>query len=259
MAAFTDAVTLTPTYHSQVYQKPTEIKAKLFECDISSLSEVKALVEQGALPLYFKEGTTPLHIASGANAVETTKFFLDSYCENGEVIDAMSAKTDALQETPLICACENGSLEVVELLLKMGASALDQNSYGSTCLHLASRAPRNAPALTRLLLQAGAKISVANHRGLDALHFAPFAEPESDAVEVAGILVEAGAQVNAQDLQGATPLHVAITKKSAPLVKALVALGADPLIRNAQGKTCTDLLESLATDKERDTLLALLK
>ena len=45
-----------------------------------------------------------------------------------------------------------------------------------------------------------------NNRGSFALHFALFAEPLAEKLEVLALLIQAGAEVNAQDYEGATAL-----------------------------------------------------
>jgi ankyrin repeat protein len=82
------------------------------------------------------------------------------------------------------------------LLLAKGATATDANSFGSTCLHMAARAPQQASACVALLLAhgAGESVQVANNRGSSPLHFAAFAKPESEAV--ATVLLCARAHVS---------------------------------------------------------------
>jgi hypothetical protein len=56
MAAFTDAEeTQLPLYQTQEYQLPTDAKMKLFEVDLASVSEVQSALDNGALPMFFKE------------------------------------------------------------------------------------------------------------------------------------------------------------------------------------------------------------
>src|SRR5258706_4080963 len=48
---------------------------------------------------------------------------------------------------------------------------------------------------------------------------------------------EAGAKLDAQDKNGATPLHRAVRTRCAAAVKCLLNAGADPTIRNKPGST----------------------
>ena len=54
-------------------------------------------------------------------------------------------------------------------------------------------------------------------------------------------LIEAGADPNAQNMDGATPLHRAVRTRCAGAVRALLDHGADPAIRNKNGSTAMQL------------------
>merc|ERR1712070_508867 len=62
----------------------------------------------------------------------------------------------------------------------------------------------------------------------------------------AKILIEAGANVNAQTGTGSTPLHfsaMSMFDSSSATVGMLVANGADPTLTNAAGMTCLDVVK----------------
>jgi ankyrin repeat protein len=54
-------------------------------------------------------------------------------------------------------------------------------------------------------------------------------------------VLDAGAEVNAQDKNGATPLHRAVRTRCAAAVKFLLDAGADPKIKNKPGSTAFHL------------------
>jgi cytohesin len=133
---------------------------------------------------------------------------------------------------------------VMALLLAKGATPSDANSYGSTCLHLAARAPQNAAACVALLLAhsgggaaAAASVQAPNHRGSSPLHFAVFAVPDAEAVGAVCALTAAGADPNAADLEGCSPLFAAANLKSLAVVHALLTAGADPTRADVNGRT----------------------
>ena len=82
-----------------------------------------------------------------------------------------------------------------------------------------------------------------NRRGAAPLHYAADANrwhPKAQA-ETITYLLSAGADVNAQDANGATPLHRAVRTRSAMAVRALLAGGADVFLKNKNGSVPFDL------------------
>ena len=86
---------------------------------------------------------------------------------------------------------------------------------------------------TRLLLDAGVNPNNRRESGRAALHFirGPYA------VELAELLIAHGADVNAQDDGGVTPLFAAVKAQETALVRTLLAAGADPSIADKGGIT----------------------
>jgi hypothetical protein len=113
---------------------------------------------------------------------------------------------------------------------------------GDTALHLAAAGYR--VEIIRQLLAAGADPNAAgNHRQSGPLHYAAdgyVIDPAWDAkrqVETIRILLDAGAKINAQDKNGAAPLHRAVRTRCAAAVKCLLKAGADPTLKNKPGST----------------------
>ena len=113
---------------------------------------------------------------------------------------------------------------------------------GDTALHVAAAGHRVKTA--KLLLDAGADVGAArNHRRSQPLHYAAdgcLENPHWDAlrqVRMIEVLLKAGADLHAQDKNGATPLHRAVRTRCADAVKTLLNAGSDATLKNKPGST----------------------
>jgi hypothetical protein len=113
---------------------------------------------------------------------------------------------------------------------------------GDTALHLAAAGYR--VEIIQVLLKAGADPNGnANHRASSPLHYAadgyvngPAWDAKRQVKTIRG-LIDAGANINLQDKNGATPLHRAVRTRCAAAVEYLLKAGGDPLLKNKPGST----------------------
>ena len=112
---------------------------------------------------------------------------------------------------------------------------------GDTALHIAAAAYQTE--IVRTLIAAGASVRARNRHGAEALHSAAVGAPGSRAwnpsAQAATIvcIIEAGADPNAIDKSGVTPLHRAVRTRCAAAVRTLLECGADPARKNKSGST----------------------
>ncbi len=110
---------------------------------------------------------------------------------------------------------------------------------GDTAVHVAAAAHDHR--VVRDLVELGAPTTLANRRGAQPLHYAADGPADEEQRATIACLVEFGADANARDENGTTPLLRAIRNRSAAAVEALLAAGADPGARNDNGSTAMEL------------------
>ncbi len=110
---------------------------------------------------------------------------------------------------------------------------------GRTKLHHA--ALEGDATVARLLLDEGADVNATDRWGRTPLFIATFEEPlVEDRLPTVRLLLDRGADVNARDESGSTPLHVAAAMGEVEVVDLLIERGADVCAANAIGQLPVD-------------------
>ena len=174
--------------------------------------------------------------------------FLGAMVRHGLDIDI----ADAMGRTPLMCA-QSG--DVADFLLRQGAdpNAADRDGYAVLHYHLWSDA---ALSLVPVLLEHG----VAPQRSSPpllrelAVRFIEWRQYHEGAI-LLEMLVCAGWDVDERDGHGATLLHVAAHNDNLPLAESVLRLGADPSLRDHEGRTAAAIAQELGSSRVLSRLL----
>lgn len=212
---------------------------------------VELLIDGGAdVKVKDESGWSLLHVAatqydepgqSRTPAVEMMKLLV----AHGASVKAR----DEEELTPLHCAAYKGHEDVVAFLLARGADVNartvpdprpDQGSWerdlgfrlgpGVTPLHEAVAAwypvVGGNPNVVGLLLAHGAEVDASDESGSTPLHYAAAQAGR----KVAEVLIAAGADVNARNKDGTTPLAIALRRGNVETARALIAAGAQKVV-----------------------------
>ena len=131
-----------------------------------------------------------------------------------------------------------GNARIVAMLLRLGADPNAADGFGQTPLYWVSNASPSdgaaGAAVVSALVQAGASVNAREKiRHCSALHMAA----RRGNVLIAQALLEGGADVEARDKYGDTPLHRAVKCGQPDMVAFLLAHGADGQAKGKGGQT----------------------
>ena len=217
------------------------------------LDAVTFLIDQGAdVNLQDSTGVTALHYATEDSCDPSGCLIVKQLINGGANINAVTKNEKC---TPLILACLNGDVSVVNFLLQNGANVALRDDNGWTTLHfVVADKLIDSSEIVRSLLNYGADV---NARSIDNKTPLMAASRFCD-VETVTLLIEQGAYVDLQDEKDNTALHHAVSSNTEEIVGTLLNAGASNLC-NSQGMTplllacsrgCVAMVENLMKQPE---------
>jgi ankyrin repeat protein len=183
-----------------------------------------------------------------ATPAEVSDFFRAVTLDDARTVEAMLAGTmspnaiDPLGGEPaLVLSMREGSMRVFKVLLAHPETRIELNaSNGNTALMMAAF-KHNAPAVQTLL----AKGAIVNRPGWTALHYAAASGDD----EIARILLEHHAVIDAEAPGKLTPLMIAAREGKESTAQFLMEQGADASLKSGEGLTAARI--ATRADKPR--------
>jgi ankyrin repeat protein len=195
---------------------------------------IEVLLDQGANPKASRNGVTAMQIA-------TRRIHPNSEEENAEIKQIVALLLEHGATLDLFSAVAIGDEAQVRQLLKQDPkSANARGPDGYPALHFA--VGMNDKPIVEALLGAGGDVDIRNEAeytgtaGETALHCAAF----WGHFEVAKLLIDRGADVNALTQEKGTPLHDAARMCNAKVARLLLDSGANRDARDKDGQTPLD-------------------
>uniref|UniRef100_A0A1B6JHW6 Uncharacterized protein n=1 Tax=Homalodisca liturata TaxID=320908 RepID=A0A1B6JHW6_9HEMI len=167
-------------------------------------------------------GEAPLHIA----AWKQRRSIFEKLIERGADVNCQNKNGLSVLHIATIL----GSLPFVDILFKKGVDVNIKDLKGNTPLHFAAK--YGSIEIIKGLLTNKADIDSKNDRGQIALHRAAKFCPYRSAIKM---LMIGGAEVNARDKEGRTPMHFAIDRPNGEIIKELLEWGGSLFIKDENG------------------------
>lgn len=207
------------------------------------LQVVQYLEQQGANMQATHAGNTALHLACRHGRLEVVRYLLTlKACQPHLHMPDLEGKT------PIMMAAVDGHLEVYQLLRQAGADGGMVDQLGHNVLHLAAMNGNTELVVTLMDTDdVGQYLHGKKQNGHTPLHVAA----HLGQLPVLHALLRApGAPVNVPDAAQNTPLHLAASSfycsepNRVRMLTDLLAVGADPSLKNKDGMTAARLVSS---------------
>ena len=185
------------------------------ETNDSQFSYFQTAVSERNFNYRFGDGQTPLHIAAIQHHKSIARYLL----ANG----AHTSAQDITGATPLHEAVRYGDIDIAKALLESGADVNAEDNLGKTPVMLVIPEDKRE-AMYRILIEHAADVAKKDAYGDTVLHTATMTSLTPSILE---LLVAGGADVNARNKDGVSPLLIAVQKRNFAHVKFYAVRGAD--------------------------------
>lgn len=211
---------------------------------------INTLIESGAHFDVREDGQRALRLATSGFDDEASSRLVHRLLEAGVTVDAYDEEYPIdSSPSPLHGALASANWQAAASLMAAGATVEVIDDEGTTTLHLAARSAD--PWLVEELMRRGVSVQARAEDGCTVLHYASAA--------TAPRLIAAGVDVNARSDDGWTPLHVAASRGDLELARLLLDAGAEVNARDTKDRRPMDLAGVFHARHLKEEMTALLR
>eukprot|EP01125_Pyxidicula_operculata_P008808 TRINITY_DN2922_c0_g1_i1.p1 TRINITY_DN2922_c0_g1~~TRINITY_DN2922_c0_g1_i1.p1 ORF type:complete len:292 (-),score=80.30 TRINITY_DN2922_c0_g1_i1:144-1019(-) len=169
------------------------------------------------------QGVTPLLLAVKSQNMAMVNLLLKSSADPNKV---------SSDSSPIHEAVRKHNVQLLDLLLNSKGNINLQADFGKTPLHMSIQEWSKDKNCLETLLKRGADHKLKTQSGVTCLHFAA-AEGDKDLVQR---FINMGLNVNDQNANGKSPLHIATEKNHLDAIKILLMANASTTLKDAWGR-----------------------
>lgn len=210
-------------------------------------------------------GKTILHYACEKNNFELVKTILQNLFAGAKMIASQNNKNEVTRMefinkqnidglTAIHYSTFRGNIEIIRYLINHGGNPFIKDYDGHNVIHIAAQGDK-VNAIYYFIKNFNFDVNDRDTKESSALHWAAYLNKEISL----SYLVAWGANVNAQDLEKNTPLHLAVLTseaiKETRWVKILLLKGAKRSLQNNEGLTARQLVKHGDMEKELHNIL----
>eukprot|EP01132_Coremiostelium_polycephalum_P002243 gene2243-2765_t len=176
------------------------------------------------------EGWTPLHAACAEGHLQMAELLIDTY-------KADINRQNSQGTTPLFHSCSQGHLDLVKMLISHGADPELSRPGGWKPIHIACYNENDD--ITRYLIEeVGVDLNCTNTEIKDYAPIHILISTEEPRLEIIELLLKKNTiNINQKNINGSTPLHLAVFWNHFKILQLLLKYNANLDIKNNKGRT----------------------